>query len=92
MADNNNMSDLEMLEALRNRIYEAITKNEPLPKVGELLKIIEMKNKLTVAGKAEKKFWDMINTLREEKLGGKSKDKPNKDKRVGILKKKKADQ
>ena len=37
-------------------------------KVGDLLKVIELKRKLSVEGKGEKKFWDMVNKLRQEEL------------------------
>ena len=63
------LDDIEILENLKNRIYQAIVNNEPPPKVGELLKVIEMKKKMSVEGQAEKKFWDLINRIRTEELG-----------------------
>lgn len=63
------LSDLEILEQLRNMLYQAIRDNEPQPKVGDLMKVIELKKKLAGTGQAEKKFWDMIDTIRKEELG-----------------------
>jgi len=70
MAEDTNckLDDLEILEDLKNMIYEAIKGNESQPKVGDLLKVIELKRKLAVSGKAEKKFWDMINSIRKDEL------------------------
>ncbi len=75
------LDDLELLDELKEIVYNAIKKNEQPPKVGELLKIIEMKSKLSVSGKAEKKFWDMINKIREQGLAEKTKSAKNKNSR-----------
>jgi hypothetical protein len=72
MAKERKLSDLEILEDLKERLYQAIINNDAQQKVGDLLKIMDMKNKLTVSGKAEKKFWDLINKIREEELSAKS--------------------
>nr|MBN2276853.1 hypothetical protein [candidate division Zixibacteria bacterium] len=74
-------SDIEILENLKRRIYEAICENPGSPKLGDLLKVMEMKNKLSVSGKAEKKFWEMINRIRDEELPGKKKPVPTKKNR-----------
>lgn len=80
--DCRNLDDLEMLNALRDRIFTELTKKQNQEKgnekdnektktafkVGDLLKTIELKNKLSVSGKAEKKFWKMINQIREEDM------------------------
>ncbi|MEW5923764.1 MAG: hypothetical protein AB1746_07240 [Candidatus Zixiibacteriota bacterium] len=66
MSEDKKMSDLEMLEDLKHKIHEGLEKKGY--KVGDLLKVIEMKNKLSVTGKAEKKFWNMIDELRQETL------------------------
>jgi hypothetical protein len=60
--------DLDILEDLRNKLYEAINMNESQTKVGDLLKVIELKRKLSVEGKGEKRFWDMVNKIRQEEL------------------------
>ncbi|MCP4703143.1 MAG: hypothetical protein GY865_00915 [candidate division Zixibacteria bacterium] len=78
--DVNKTDDLEILEDLKREIYDAIKSNEPQPKVGDLLKVIELKRKLSVDGKGEKKFWDMVNKIRSEEL--------NKPKKSTAIKKK----
>lgn len=72
------LNDLEILEELKVLIYNAIKNNKQPSKVGDLLKIIEMKNKLSISGKAEKKFWDMINQVREKELSRKKTSKSKK--------------
>lgn len=62
------IDDLDLLEDLKKRIYNAIIEDEPQPKVGDLLKVIELKRKLSVEGKGEKKFWEMVNKLRKDEL------------------------
>lgn len=81
MSEDKKLSDLEMLEDLKQKIHKGLKEKDF--KVGDLLKVIEMKNKLSVTGKAEKKFWDMIDELRQETLpknkkGGKAKKKDKK--------------
>ncbi len=66
--DEKKTDDLDILEDLKKRIYDAIKNNTSQPKVGDLLKVIELKRKLSVEGKGEKKFWDMVNKLRQEEL------------------------
>ena len=85
MTDENRYDDVVMLERLKRLLYDTIVdeselktdENEKLnakqiPKVGELLKVIEMKKKLVIEGKAEKKFWERLNQIRTEELTGKS--------------------
>lgn len=86
MSEDKKLSDLEMLEKIRQKVYEGLQKEGPQKegyKIGDLLKVIEMKNKLSVTGKAEKKFWDMIDELRQETLpnGKKSGKTRKKDKK-----------
>ncbi len=66
-------SDLEILEYLKNELFKEFKGDKTKVKVGDLLKVIEMKNKLSVTGKTEKKFWEMINKIREEELSDKGK-------------------
>ena len=76
------LDDIDILEDLKSRIYGAIVNDEQPPKVGELLKVIEMKRKLSVEGKAEKKFWDMVNQLRHEELTKSGSKSQRKDKKA----------
>ncbi len=78
--DEKKTDDLDILEDLKKRIYDAIKNGTPQPKVGDLLKVIELKRKLSVEGKGEKKFWDMVNKLRKEELTESKKSGPAKKK------------
>ncbi|PKK83431.1 MAG: hypothetical protein CVT49_08405 [candidate division Zixibacteria bacterium HGW-Zixibacteria-1] len=80
MEEEKNLTDLEMLEDLKQKIHKGL--NYESVKIGDLLKVIDMKNKLSVTGKAEKKFWDMIDELRRETLPGGSKPAKKKQKRT----------
>jgi hypothetical protein len=71
-------SDLEILEFLKNKLFHEFKEDKSNVKVGDLLKVLEMKNKLSVTGKAEKKFWEMINKIREAELSGKGKKRTKK--------------
>jgi hypothetical protein len=66
-------SDLDILDYIKNRLYKEFRSDNSEVKVGDLLKVLEMKNKLSVTGKAEKIFWEMINKIREEELTDKGK-------------------
>jgi len=66
--DAKKIDDLDILEDLKLTIYNAIINKKPQPKVGDLLKVIELKRKLSVEGKGEKKFWNMVNKIRQEEL------------------------
>ncbi len=65
--------DLDVLEYIKNKLYEEFKSGNNKVKVGDLLKVMEMKNKLSVTGKAEKIFWEMINKIRESELSNKRK-------------------
>ncbi len=72
-AEKSELTDFEMLEALQSRLYRILEKDENLAKIGELLKVMEMKRKLSIEGKNEKKFWEMIDKIRTDKLTRKEK-------------------
>ncbi len=81
------LSDLEMLEKVRNILYQEFQKDKSTMKVSDLMKVIELKKKLAVTGKSEKKFWDMVNDARQEELGGKPEEKPKTTAKKGSRKK-----
>jgi hypothetical protein len=58
----------EMLDDLKNNIAKQIKSGTIKAKVGDLLKIIELQNKLSIDSSAEDKFWEMIEKLRQEEL------------------------
>jgi len=83
MENNKEYDDLEILTCIRDRLFKAFKDNEEQLKVGDLLKVIELKKKLSVGGKAEKKFWDMVNKIREEELSPKASGKRPANRRSG---------
>lgn len=90
MTKNKELNDLDILEDLKQQLYTAIKNNEPQPKVGDLLKVIEMKNKLSIAGRGEKKFWEMIDMVRRKELSPADGKKAKKTKKVGATRKQKS--
>jgi len=65
-----NFDDLHALDYICNELFTLYKTNHELVKVGDLLKAIEIRRKLSVSGTGEKIFWEMINKLREEELAG----------------------
>ena len=51
------------------KILENIKKNPTSCKPGDLLKMIELKRKLTPEGTAQKELWDMLERIRQKNLG-----------------------
>ncbi len=66
-------SDLEMLEKLQKDIFEQLDLKKTKPKVGDLLKALELKLKLKLPDAEKEKIWELINQLREEELSSKPK-------------------
>lgn len=66
-------SDLEMLEKLQKEIFEQLDLANSKPKVGDLLKALELKLKLKLPEEEKEKIWELINQLREEELSSKPK-------------------
>ncbi len=61
-------SDLEQLQELQDRMIEELRSKEMNPKVGDLLKTLELKLKLKLPADEKAKIWELINQLREEEL------------------------
>jgi hypothetical protein len=72
-------SDLENLERLKNNMFKRLCamysskgndckKYNHTPKVGDLVKIIELQRRLSSDSKAEEQFWEIIERLRQEEL------------------------
>ena len=69
MSDGNEKSDdFNILEEIKRKLYEGLPGEINDAKIGDLLKVIELKNKLAATGVAERKFWLMIDELRRENL------------------------
>lgn len=61
-------TDQEMLEYIKKTIMEKIQAGNINLKVGDLLKVFEIQKKLSSDSKAEEKFWEVIEQLRQEEL------------------------
>ncbi|SYZ72434.1 hypothetical protein TRIP_C20549 [Candidatus Zixiibacteriota bacterium] len=68
-------TDLEMMEIMINDLFEKFRNNSKGVKVGDIMKIMEYKRKITLSDKSERKFWEMINGIREAHLAGGKKKK-----------------
>jgi hypothetical protein len=64
------VSDLRLLELLINKFIEKVEKNGFEPRVQDALKAIQLKQKLAKTSEAEKIFWELIDQLKKEELGG----------------------
>lgn len=67
-------SDLKVLEEILEKIVEELLTKEMNPRVGDLLKALELKMKLKLPEGEREKIWELINQLRQEELS--SKEKP----------------
>ena len=64
---------LDVLDSLIMATYEKMLERmEKNPKLGELIKMIELRHKLTPEGAEQEKFWKKLDDLRRESLGGKT--------------------
>jgi len=61
-------SSLEFLDYLIGEFTEMIMTNKVKPKVGDVLKMIELRKKLSADSKTQEKFWELIDQLRQEEL------------------------
>ena len=62
--------DLSMLDDLIKRCYEELLESfKEHAKLGDFLKMIEMRRKLAPSDTDQKKFWSMLEKIRQEALG-----------------------
>jgi hypothetical protein len=64
------ISDLRLLELLISKFIEKLEKNGFELKFQDALKAIQLKQKLAKTSEAEKIFWELIDQLKKEELGG----------------------
>ncbi len=64
-------SDLEILEEIQDKIIEELRSKEINPRVGDLLKALELKMKLRLPEEERQKIWELINQLRTEEMSEK---------------------
>ena len=74
-AEDGKKSDLELLEGLIKKFFEKLEKSGFEPKAQDVIRAIQLKQKLAKVSESEKIFWGMIQELREEGLGKKMMDK-----------------
>ena len=67
-------SDLEVLEEIQDKIIEELRSKEINPKVGDLLKALELKMKLKLPEEEKQKIWELINQLRKEELSSEAEE------------------
>jgi len=64
--------DFQRLEDIKtemlDRFDEMVRNRDYIPKVGDLVKIIELQRKLSSDSDAEGRFWEFIERLRQEEL------------------------
>jgi hypothetical protein len=70
--NSNQISDLRLLELLIKKFIDKLEKNGFVPKAQDVLKAIQLKQKLAKSAEAEKLFWELLDELRDEELRKKS--------------------
>jgi hypothetical protein len=70
--NSNQISDLRLLELLINKFIDKLEKNGFEPKAQDVLKAIQLKQKLAQTSEVEKLFWELLDQLRNEELGKRS--------------------
>lgn len=62
-------NDLEMLDNLIGQCYRKLLKSaKKNPKLGDLIKMIELRRKLAPGDADQKRFWQMLEKIRREEL------------------------
>ena len=61
-------SDKKLLDFIKDEIEKQVRSGKIKLKVGDLLKILELQNKLSKDSSAEEKFWEMLEKIRQEEL------------------------
>lgn len=62
------LDDLEILEEIQAKIVDELREKEINPRVGDLLKALELKMKLKLTQNDKEKIWELISQLRREEL------------------------
>lgn len=75
--------ELKVLDELITNYYKKLLKKEDESvKLGDLLKMIELKRKLAPENSEQKKFWKMLNKIRKENLQNTQNNTNNSDSQV----------
>lgn len=74
-------SSLEMLDELIREYYEALKGSaEAKANMKEFIKMVEVGNQLAPGGADQSEFWNMLDKMRQEVLGGRKKNTTRKKK------------
>lgn len=65
---NQSRSDLELVEDLLDRCWQEVGASDLNPKMTDIVRLLEFKNKLRATAEAEQTFWALINRIRREEL------------------------
>jgi hypothetical protein len=65
---NQSRTDLELVEDLLDRCWQEVGASELNPKMTDIVRLLEFKNKLRSAAEAEQEFWSLIHRIRKEEL------------------------
>lgn len=65
---NQSRTDLELVEDLLGRCWQEVGASELNPKMTDIVRLLEFKNKLRATAEAEQTFWALINRIRREEL------------------------
>jgi hypothetical protein len=72
-----------MLDDLIRRCYQELLKSiEEHPKLGDFLKMVELRRKLAPGDSDQKQFWKMLEKIRRETLGRDEVKRPTQNKRA----------
>ncbi len=72
-------SELDLLDNLIKNYYKQLEKNgDEKVKLGDFLKMIELRRKLSPENSEQKKFWKMINKIRHDNLKSEAKNNETK--------------
>jgi hypothetical protein len=72
-ASENRSEDLELLDDLIRRCYRTVTRQlDESTKIGDLLKMIELRRKLTPDDSSQKELWKLLERVRRDALGARS--------------------
>lgn len=71
-------TDLQALdELIRNHVRQLLAKPDKTAKLGDLLKMIELRYKLAPGDQAQQEFWAMLEEVRQEVLAYDRADPPD---------------
>ncbi len=68
MTSNSAIPELRLLDMLIDKLIEKLGQNGFEPKVQDVLRAIQLKQKLAKTGQAEEIFWGLIDGIREDEM------------------------